>query len=179
VDELAPLTPHRMRLRGPWNFRPLAVTELRADGSLLESPDVVLPPGGTMKIPGDWGESLGESFVGRVVFIRRFGCPTNLSRWTEVFLVFEGLDAFGDVWLNGSHVGSLSRGAFSGRFPITSYLQPRNVLEVQVECPGMSRQQAERWRPPGRAGLAGGLVGHVVLEIHEPAEARTRTPQPP
>jgi len=131
--------PHRIRLRGPWDYEPLA----RAARS-----DEPLPPRGRMTMPGRWGEGgLGE-FAGRVRFRRRFGWPGRIDAHERVWLTFAGAEAVAEVWLNGRCLGR-HEGPGSFEFDVTGLLQLRNDLNVEVEAPGGS----------------GGLWGEVALEV--------------
>jgi hypothetical protein len=158
---------HRIRLRGPWHYQPLSHSELLQDGELREYLDPPLPPSGTMRTPGDWSESLGSEFRGRVAMTRRFGRPLNLSVACRLFLTLDGVDARARLWLNGELLGIIPWGRFAARFELPFPLQPRNELRIEIDCPAMPGELAERYRPRGRDGLPGGLTGDVALEIHE------------
>jgi hypothetical protein len=160
------MTAHVIRLRGPWQVRPLARTVLVAGGSTEETPGP-LPPAGRSEVPSDWGDALGRDFRGRVRYLRRFGCPTGLGEQDRVELVVERVDAFGAVWLNSQSLGPIPAGGRAVRFDITARLQPRNELVLQVELPALIAGSPPLARP-GREGLPGGLIGEVRLEIVVP-----------
>ena len=171
---------HTIRLRGPWDYRPLARAELEADGSVRWD-DRDLPAGGTMGMPADWGAALGNDFRGLVRFTRRFTQPTGLGEQTRVWLVVENVDWQATVTLNGTPLGCLQLAnsppapcllvfpsapalPCPGRFNIMPHLLPRNELQVEVLVPATSPGDPLLPRP-GREHLAGGLIGLVKLEI--------------
>ena len=155
-------TPHVIRLRGPWEYCPLERVRLLHDGT-CERSSQGLPPGGRVEIPADWGQTLGDDFRGRVRYVRRFGCPTNLTSGDRVWLVLEAVDARAEVMLNDEPLGSVT-GPAGGRFDITAALRDRNVLTVDVELLPLP-SEVERERRAERAGGPGGLIGEVRLEI--------------
>lgn len=154
---------HTIRLRGPWEYTPLARTTLLADGSRRVDPGP-LPPPGQITMPADWGATLGADFRGRVAYRRRFGRPTGLTSEDRVDLVITRVDAFGSVQLNGLALGEIADGAGAWRCDVTARLAARNELVVEVELPRV----APGGRPLNRAdrdALPGGLIGDVRLEI--------------
>lgn len=154
---------HVIRLRGPWEYRPLARTVRLADGSSqVESGE--LPAAGRIEVPSDWGESLGGTFCGRVAYLRRFGRPTGLSAADRVELVITRVDARAGVRLNGQALGEIPAGGAAWRCDITARLAPRNELVIEVELPRVTDRSLPLPRA-GREGLPGGLVGQVRLEI--------------
>lgn len=158
------LLPHHViRLRGPWEYRPLARTVRLADGSnRAESGD--LPAPGRIQLPADWGATLGSDFRGRVAYLRRFGRPTGLDAAGRVELVITRVDAMGSVRLNGQGLGDIPAGGAVWRCDVTARLRPRNELVVEVELPRLTDRSPPLARP-GREGLPGGLIGRVRLEI--------------
>src|SRR5262249_23775720 len=135
--------PHRIRLRGPWECEPLARISTSS-----EPP----PPTRRMNMPCRWGEGGLPGFGGRVLFRRRFGYPGRIDRHERVWLTFEGIQGTADVSLNGNPLGRHDRGPEPFEFDVTSLLNPRNVLAVEVEWPDDT----------------GGLWGEVALEIRGP-----------
>jgi beta-galactosidase/beta-glucuronidase len=154
---------HVIRLRGPWEYEPLARTFVAADGTRRESTDE-LPPAGRVHLPSDWGASLGAEFRGRVRYSRRFGLPTNLESHEQVWLVVDGVDYFGTVALNGHALGEAIGFQSSREFDIRSFLVERNLLTLDVDLPLYEGGAAAPQRP-GRDGLPGGLIGEIRLEI--------------
>jgi hypothetical protein len=155
---------HNIRLRGPWEYLPLAHTLLLSDGSASQQTDD-LPEGGRMRIPADWNAALG-AFRGRVRFTRFFNLPTGLEKGDTVWLVVEPPDAWGEVRLNDGALGSVAAGEPAARYDVTDRLLERNELIIEVECPQVTPESAPLTRPDDRAEEdAGGLVGEVRLEI--------------
>jgi beta-galactosidase/beta-glucuronidase len=160
--------PHVIRLRGPWQYEPLMQWELDHEGSLREVDE--LPPAGRMVMPGDWSQSLGRDFRGRVRYVRAFGRPTNLEPGEKVWLVSDGVDLDGRAALNGLPLGPVTNARDQARFDITDLLAERNELVIEVELPPLVYAD-EQQRRPDRAGLAGGVIGEVRLEIFPPPTA--------
>ena len=107
--------PHSIRLRGPWQYEPLARTRLTADGTIQPLDNGLLPPPGRIHLPADWGQTLGADFRGRVRYIRRFGCPRGLDASEVVQLVIGQLDAWGTVQLNGKPLVTIPAGQLDTR----------------------------------------------------------------
>lgn len=129
--------PHRIRLRGPWECRPLA----RA-GELSSAPFRV-------DIPCLWSEAGLSDFTGRVRFVRRFGYPGRIDSHERVWLTFEGLSGEAEIRLNDNLLGRRNEASGVFEFEVTPLLRPRNELIVEIEG------SAER----------GGLWGEVALEV--------------
>ena len=138
--------------------RRLTRTSLSISGMMITTPGP-LPPACRVHVPATGWLAFGAEFRGRAVFTRRFGRPTGLAAGDRVDLVLERIDAGGTVTLNGTTLGTLPGGQPSSRFDITSRLQRRNELTVEVE-----------WRPPPsrpeQENPSGSLIGEVRLEIH-------------
>jgi len=162
----APLPPHVIRLRGPWVYQPLERQVLAGDGSVVAVAGG-LPEAGRITLPDDWGKTLGGDFRGRVRYVRRFGRPSNLDRAQRVWLVCDGVDLRATCELNARALGPIEGYRRAVRFDITSELAERNELTVDVELPPLDYQSEQGLRPD-RAGLPGGIIGEVRLEI-EPA----------
>jgi hypothetical protein len=139
--------PHRIRLRGPWEFEPLA----RAGGDPRP-----LPPGGRMIMPCPWREGGLTDFAGRVLFRRGFGYPGRLDATDHVWLTFAGIQGTARVWVNDQLLGQMEEVRDPFEFEITAFLRARNQLRVEVEAGDDS----------------GGLWGEVALEIRCPAFLR-------
>ena len=155
---------HIIRLRGPWLYQPLARTVLLSDGSTEIEPGD-LPPSGRVRLPCDWGDSLGQDFRGQVRFTRHFHRPTGLDQGQAVLLAVEQVDAWARIILNDHFLGELRAVASPGRFDVTNHLRERNELTVDVELPRVSAESTPLSRAVGREGKPGGLVGEVRLEI--------------
>jgi hypothetical protein len=140
-EKVQGMYPHRIRLRGPWDYEPLG----------WSSPERhLLPPAGRMNLPCRWADGglAGFRFSGRVRFRRRFGYPGRIDAHERVWLTFAGADARAAVALNGAALGRHEgEGAFE--FEVTDLLLPRNELLVEVEGPAETA----------------GLCGEVALEV--------------
>jgi hypothetical protein len=100
-------------------------------------------------MPCRWrGGGLGD-FSGRVRFRRHFGWLANLAPHERVWLTFGGIDGSAEVCLDGHLLGKHRDPTAPFEFEVTSLLQPRNELTVEVEAPGGS----------------GGLWGEIALEV--------------
>jgi len=148
---------HPIRLRGPWEYEPLAQCR---DGGLRDDD---LPPGGRVTMPADWGATLGDDFRGRVRYRRPFGFPAELTGGERVWLVFEAIGGAARLWLNDEPLAELEPGATPARLEVTPRLEKRNVLVVEVEL--LEEGEAD--------GSRGGLTGEVRLEIEETCEEAT------
>ncbi len=160
---------HVIRLRGPWEYEPLARSILAVDGKPRENTDD-LPPPGRVHLPSDWGSTLGTDFRGRVRYLRRFGIPTNLEPHEQVWLVIEGVDYFGTVSLNGQPIGEVVGYQSAREFDIRRLLADRNLLTLEIELPHIDASAADGAQTdrPGRVDLPGGPIGEVRLEIRSP-----------
>lgn len=156
---------HAIRLRGPWECQPLE----RA-GAAGE-----LPPAGRTTVPGDWAQVLGDDFVGRVRYARRFNAPSSLEPSERVWLVVEGVDHEAQVVLNGQPLGAMS-GPQPRRFDITAFVEPHNLLVIDVQL--SAEVFADASLRGQRAGRAGGVTGEVRLEIVDDADQAGPKAQP-
>jgi hypothetical protein len=164
--------PHVIRLRGPWQFEPVArfdrgegdspilLGDHPTDGARrkigtvpvgFETSSSDLPAGGKTEIPGDWTAALGSGFFGRVRYTRPFNCPTNLDALERVWLVCEAVSGVGEFALNGKPILTMTGTDRPGSCDITSHLSLHNVLVVEVTA-----------QPGDRVG---GITGEVRLEI--------------
>lgn len=154
--------PHTIRLRGPWSYQPLARTVRLPGGTTEVEPDgEPLPPEGTQRMPGDWSETLGANFRGRVRFTRHFHRPTGLDARDRVDLVLAEVEGSAELVLNDQPLGRIALGAGAARFEVSDHLQLRNLLQVDVELPRESDGGGSADSPH----RGGGLVGVVQLEI--------------
>jgi len=152
---------HTIRLRGPWEYLPLARFVAAGDGPLTTD-TADLPPGGRIQLPGNWTSKLGD-FVGRVRFTRFFNRPTGLENGEVVWLVVEPPQTCGAISLNGRDLGTVAGGQPPARFDVSPWLLDRNKLIVEVECPKFTTRFHEPSQSP-----AGGMVGEVRLEMELP-----------
>jgi beta-galactosidase/beta-glucuronidase len=142
---------HTIRLHGPWQATVLESFE----PSSLEDELTC-----RVQIPADWDAWLGPSFRGRVGYRRSFGLPTGLESDQRIWLIIESVDFRASVVLNGQALGTLKFEEAPLRVDVSHFLRSANELWVEVELP----KNADRGE---RAGLAGGLIGSVRLEIEE------------
>jgi hypothetical protein len=111
--------PHRIRLRGPWEYE------------LLPAGAAGLPPiSGRLSLPCALDNSPLSGFAGRVRFRRRFGLPRRIDDHERVWLTIEGLAGATSVSLNGERMDSR---AVDTEFDVTSWLHERNELIVDIE----------------------------------------------
>ena len=155
------MQPHRIHLRGPWEYEWLSreskLSDVGDDGQDQSGRAVGhdgIQERGRVKLPADW-QTLFGLVSGQVRFRRRFGHPTNLDWDERVFLVFEGVGDAARVSLGQRLLGVILRDQQAARFEVTSFLQPRNELIVDVEFDA----EDDPHRP-------GGLWKPVALEIH-------------
>jgi hypothetical protein len=140
---------HRIQLKGPWQYHPLRVDNL----TNLPPEMTELPPPGTIKLPANWDEFLGE-FCGTVEFRRPFNCPTNLSANEQVDLVLGAVGGDANVEINGNFLGTISDLDGSGRFDITRFLRLHNEIRITLN------RRVATFDPRG-------LWGAVSLEIRD------------
>jgi hypothetical protein len=100
-------------------------------------------------MPCRWGQAGLEGFAGRVRFRRHFGWPGRVDPQERVWLTFAGVAGAAEVWLNERFLGRFAEAAAPFELDVTSLLQVRNSLTVEVEA----------------ADDAGGLWGEVALEV--------------
>jgi hypothetical protein len=140
--------PHRIRLRGPWECEPLRRLCFHPDGG-VEAVDGPVPAACRMTMPCCWSEGGLPDFTGRVRLRRRFGAPRRVDPHEHLWLTFAGADRLAEVWLNGQFLGRHEGADEPFEFEVTSRLEERNELTVELEGSAES----------------GGLHGDVALEI--------------
>lgn len=155
--------PHVIRLRGPWEFEVLS----GADSAACEDAPA-RATNGKARLPCDWSETLARAFRGRVRYRRRFNRPTGLDSHERVWLVVEGVDAFGQATLNGQALGEVRGYALPASFDVTDLLAPNNELLLDVELPADAAPASHTTRP-GRESMPGGPIGEVRLEVRSSA----------
>ncbi len=148
--------PRKISLNGTWNYRPLARTLLKADGSIVN--DISnLPKPGTMPVPSNWHLSGLENFNGRVRFERDFDFGETPASSDRVFLVFHGVDYFADVELNGTALGRHEGYFQTFEFDVTPQLKRgRNQIAVTVDAP--MEEVGTVW--PDHKRLIKGVLSH-------------------
>ncbi len=133
--------PHRIRLRGPWECQVLESKHDTASG--------LAPLRRRMNMPCRWDEGGLRDFAGRARFRRRFGYPGRIDDYERVWLTFAGVDEIADIWLNSQFLGRHEGASEPFDFEVTTLLQVRNELVVEVES----------------SSTNGGLWGEVALEV--------------
>jgi hypothetical protein len=114
--------PHRIRLRGPWEYETAGAAPAR----------------GKLPLPGPLAGTPLASHPGPVRLSRRFGYPGRIDPDERVWLLIEGLSVPATVELNGADLGQ----AGSDGFDVTARLLPRNEVAVTLTVePG----QAPPW----------------------------------
>src|SRR3954451_22994743 len=108
--------PHRIRLRGPWDFDP-------------QGPGA--PPPGRLLFPAMWADARLGDWSGRVVFRRKFAYPGRIEASERVWLIGEGVAGPADLRLAGQTLGVVTADRFA--FEVTSLLANRNLAEVELE----------------------------------------------
>jgi beta-galactosidase len=88
---------------------------------------------------------------------KHFVLPESAAH-KRIFIVFDGVMANSDVWINGTHLGHRPYGYVSFRYELTGHLRfgPNEPNVIAVRCDD-SKQPASRW-----AGGAG-IYRHVYL----------------
>jgi hypothetical protein len=133
--------PHRIRLRGPWEFEPL--TQISGGG------DQPLPRAIRIRLPCRLRDAGLAGFTGRVWFRRRFGYPGRIDDYERVWLTFAGVTGSVEIRLNDHLLGRFEELCKPAEFDVTSLLGTRNELVVEVES----------------SNDEGGLWGEVALEV--------------
>lgn len=111
----------------------------------------------TVDVPHDWsiagqvdaknssGQGGGFFPTGVAWYRKSFSLPSNAAT-RRAFIVFDGVMANSDVWINGFHLGHRPNGNVGFSYDLTGHLQfgrgSRNVLAVRCDT---SRQPASRW----------------------------------
>lgn len=123
--------PHRIRLRGPWECEPVFRYAPSAAG--IKQSTEQLPGPLRMTMPCLWNEGGLQDFAGKVRFRRRFGYPGRIDEGERVWLHFAAVIGNVVVSLNGEMLGKFGTENCPEEYDVTSLLQPRNELVVEVE----------------------------------------------
>lgn len=160
--------PHRIRLRGPWEF----------SGSEGVPPSRVLAPCPREELP-----------AGPICVTRAFGYPGTITAGEHVWLTLSGLASATEVTLNGLSLGTTARDA---AYDVTARLGPRNRLELRLPAetpPGplwheialeirrdaFLRGVTARRRADGTTALSGFVVGTAPRPLDLYVLARRHT----
>jgi len=126
---LAPGSQEAASHAGATQWRPAAVpgtvhTDLRANG-LIGDPHIGAPEAGLQWVGlGDWE------------YQRRFDVDAETLHNPRTDLVFDGLDTFAEVWLNGERLLSVNNAFRTWRVPVQGKLRARgNTLRVVFRSP--------------------------------------------
>lgn len=169
--------PHRIRLRGPWQYEPLTATRIDADG--VHPLEGTCPAPGKLKVPTAWSETPLAGFHGRVRFRRSFHKPRTLDPDECLWLAFGGVDYFAEVFLNGERLGSHAGYFEPFAFEISSLLEMRNELLVDVDLPCEAAHDVRYLFRGLGDGADGGIWHDVVLEVRPPVRLTHVRVQPP
>lgn len=142
------MPPHRIHLKGPWDFVWLQGV-LAGSGEFTSS--------GTVTMPREWSEIFGLS-SGVAQFRRKFHRPTNLEPHERVMLVMTEVRGSGTIRLNQHQLGDFAGTGDAVEFEITTLMNPFNEVVIEIQ-----------FDPCSQAGVAGGLYGAIALEIHSDA----------
>ena len=157
---------HTIRLRGPWQYTPLAHTYWTEAAVSIEC-DTDVPAPGRLTLPSDWEPVLGKDFRGKVLFQRQFNLPTGLHESSIVQLSVESVDAMATLYLNHHTLGNIALEQSSATFEIQQHLEPTNLLEIAVDLPTTDAHSAALPRAGRTDQQAGGITGEVQLVILE------------
>ncbi len=153
--------PRQVSLNGVWRYEPITWVTVKADGVLVDGSSVVgspdLPAPGEMDVPGHWQGTALQSFDGRVRFSRTFDFDGRRDGERSVWLVFEGVDYFAHVWLNGHDLGEHAGYFQPFSFDVTDVVATgSNELVVDVTCP--LEEPGDVW--PDRKIQIKGILNH-------------------
>ena len=134
--------PNSIDLSGTWRAAPLN-GELHRTGA---DPDLDDDGWATVTVPGHWEQSEAfEDTDGPILYRRSFngGEPREGER---SWLVFDGVMAQSDVWLDGRFVGDTAGYFVPHRFDVTDVLRPDtdHTLAVEVSCPAPADERRKR-----------------------------------
>lgn len=144
------IKPHRIFLRGPWEYQTIDVGREVSSTTV----DRRLSPVARAHFPAEWADLFGD-FVGCARFRRRFHRPAHLDSHERVFLVLEGVGGVGRLYVNGNDLGAVRNSEIPQRFDITDFLLGNDELVIELDWQNEGTPGAER----------GGLYAPVVLEI--------------
>ena len=147
------MQPHRILLRGPWEFEWLSDDVKQSQRHEPIEKNTLPATSGRVQMPTDW-QSLFGNMRGTARFRRHFHRPTNLEPHERVFIVFDGVGGTGHVELNGQRLGNVDLQNPQVDFDVTDCLSQSNSLVVELQC-GTGDDELQ----------ARGLWGPVAVEI--------------
>ncbi|NOX17466.1 MAG: hypothetical protein GXO87_04185 [Chlorobi bacterium] len=110
---------------------------------------------GEINVPSNWNESEFENYSGALWYVKEFDLPENNRKRK---LVFDGVDYFTDVWLNGKFIGS-HEGYFSRfSFDLTNDIFKRKGNRLIVKVASPVEEAGNVW--PDRKKLIKGIFNH-------------------
>jgi hypothetical protein len=148
--------PHRIRLRGPWECVPVLRMTRLPDGK-VESDPGILPGPVRVTVPGHWQTGGLAGFTGRVRYRRPFGYPGRIDDNERVWITLEKVHGSSEISLNSRLLATEGHSFDYKEFEVTSLLQVRNELIVEVED----------------LEGTGGLIGEVAMEVRRLAFLRS------
>jgi len=116
------MTPHYIRLVGPWKVQWLQPADPNAAFSREES----------ATMPRGWGTLFGPR-AGRARFRRSFHAPTNLDADEHVAIEFTGVRGLGTVRLNDALLGDIDGSTTTARFDVTAAMGSSQDFHLVVE----------------------------------------------
>lgn len=135
--------PHRIRLRGPWDFRPL-------------TRKLPCPAPGRLTFPFSRHDDALRGCTGNVLLHRRFGYPGKIDPDERVWLTLAALPVGSEIRLNELLLGRMP--GEMAEYLVGPHLLPRNSLEIVLDLDtGVS--SGDSW-------------GQVALEIRRAAFLR-------
>ncbi len=142
-------------LNGVWNYQPIAHVVLKVDGIHEDSAD--LPPGGEMNLPVNWQLHGLDNFHGKVRFTRSFSFEGLQPGEDSLWLNFQGVDYFAEVWVNeipiGRHEGYFQ--PFS--FDISSAIKT-GENRIRVDVTDVLEEPGTLW--PDHKRVIKGVISH-------------------
>ncbi|WP_245818140.1 glycoside hydrolase family 2 TIM barrel-domain containing protein [Granulicella rosea] len=151
-------------LDAQWKF-------LAEDAKKAEAPDFNDSGWKTVDAPHDWSiagpvdkaNTTGQGggyFPNGVGWYRKDIALTEADAHKHVYVVFDGVMANSDVWINGAHLGKRPNGTVSFFYELTGHLQfgagAHNILAVRCDN---AQQPASRWYE------GAGIYRHVRLVV--------------
>jgi beta-mannosidase len=203
--------PRRWSLDGTWTLRHLLETDRPPrnphDLNSLELDRIPAAVPGNVELDLQHAGVLHDPFVGLNAeslrpyefhqwWYERDVATPELEAGDRIELVFEGLDCFATVWLNGECIGETANAMIAHRFDVTKLLEPagqNNRLTVRLRSPinavrNMPLDARDRAQPQGLDSLrarkpphcygwdiaprivSAGIWRPVYLEQHRPTE---------
>lgn len=118
-----------------------------------------LPHDFSIEAPYDKNHPGGQSsgfLPGGIGWYRKEMDPLEIDLNHKLFIEFDGIFHYSDVWINGHHLGKQPYGFTSFQYDLTPYLKPnaKNILAVRVDT---NEQPTTRWYS------GSGIYRHVWL----------------